>query len=43
VRLTPTEQKDEKIARRGILFAPGSGAKAIVQERVEAPASRVAA
>jgi cytochrome P450 len=43
VRLTPTEQKDEKIARRGILFAPGSGAKAIIQERVEAPASRVAA
>jgi len=33
-RLAPAEQADEKIVRRGILFSPSAGAKAVLEERV---------
>ena len=43
VRLAPAEPGDEKIVRRGILFAPGAGARGVVQERLAARAASVAA
>jgi cytochrome P450 len=37
-RLAPAEQEDEEIVRRGVGFAPAQGVRAVVQERVPAPA-----
>jgi cytochrome P450 len=43
-RLEPAEQADETIRRRGILFSPSDGARAVLRERVPAPgAPKVAA
>jgi cytochrome P450 len=33
LRLEPTDPADEKIVRRGILFAPAAGARGVVRER----------
>jgi cytochrome P450 len=35
-RLVPAEQRDEEIRRRGILFSPSRGARAVLEERVRA-------
>jgi cytochrome P450 len=38
-RLAPAEQADEEIVRRGILFSPSHGARAVLKERVSATGS----
>jgi cytochrome P450 len=43
VRLSAPDASDEKIVRRGILLAPGAGARAVVQERVAPSTIGVAA
>jgi cytochrome P450 family 135 len=42
VRLEPVDAADERIVRRGILFAPAAGARGIVRERLGAQAALAA-
>jgi hypothetical protein len=38
-RLTPADQRDERIRKRGILLSPTDSARAVLQERVPAAAA----